>query len=160
MSPTRVTIAPSFLVGERERIYARRMADGEPGVMEGIAMAGALSTARPRRRGARLGRGVFALTSTLVVAALAFDVQSGSFKNVLYLGVNVVLGVIGLLLDERRPEHPISWVMAFTAFGGRLAALATPTPSRRSWPTPARCRAGSPQPGSTIGAGCPRWRCR
>jgi signal transduction histidine kinase len=99
------------------------MADGEAGVMEGLAMAGAVSTARPRRRRVTLGRGVFALTSTAVVAALALDVQSGSYENLLYLGVNVVLALIGLLLTTRRPEHPISWVLAITAVWGSLGGL-------------------------------------
>jgi hypothetical protein len=99
------------------------MADREAGVMEGMAMAGAVSTARPRRRRVRLGRAVFALTSTAVVAALALDVQSGSYKNLLYLGVNVVLALIGLLLTTRRPEHPISWVLAITAVWGSLGGL-------------------------------------
>ena len=86
-------------------------------------MAGAVSTARPRRRRVWLGRGVFALTSTAVVAALALDVQSGSYKNLVYLGVNVVLALIGLLLTTRRPEHPISWVLAITALWGSIGGL-------------------------------------
>jgi signal transduction histidine kinase len=100
------------------------MADGEAGMIEEMAMAGADSTARPMRRRVRLGRGVFALTSTAVVAALALDVQSGSYKNVVYLGVNVVLALIGLLLTTRRPEHPISWVLAITAVWGSIGGLA------------------------------------
>lgn len=99
------------------------MADGEAGVIEGMAMAGAVSTARPGRRRAWLGRGVFALTSTAVVAALALDVQSGSHRNLLYLGVNVVLALIGLLLTTRRPEHRISWVLAIAALWGSLGGL-------------------------------------
>lgn len=100
------------------------MADGEAGVMEGMAMECAVSTARPERRRVTLGWGVFALTSTVAVAALALHVQSGSFKNVLYLGVNVVLALIGLLLTTRRPDHPISWVLATTAVWGSLGGLA------------------------------------
>jgi signal transduction histidine kinase len=99
------------------------MADGEAGVMEGMAVAGPVSTARHRERRARLGRGVFALTSTAVVAALALDVRSGSYKNLPFLGVNVVLALIGLLLTTRRPEHPISWVLAITALWGSLGGL-------------------------------------
>lgn len=91
--------------------------------MAGMALAGAVSTARPRRRRVRLGRGVFALTSTAVAAALALDVQSGSYKNLLFLGVNVVLALIGLLLTTRRPEHPISWVLAITAAWGSIGGL-------------------------------------
>lgn len=86
-------------------------------------MASAVSTARPGRRRVWLGRGVFALTSTAVVAALALDVQSSSYKNLLYLGVNVVLALIGLLLTTRRPEHPISWVLAVTAVWGSIGGL-------------------------------------
>jgi len=99
------------------------MADGEAGVMEGMAVAGAVSTARHRERRARLGRGVFALTSTAVVAALALDVQSGSYKDLVFLGVNVVLALIGLLLTTRRPDHPISWVLAITALWGSIGGL-------------------------------------
>ena len=91
--------------------------------MEGMAVAGAVSTARHRERRARLGRGVFALTSTAVVAALALDVQSGSYEGLVFLGVNVVLALIGLLLTTRRPEHPISWVLAITAFWGSIGGL-------------------------------------
>jgi signal transduction histidine kinase len=91
--------------------------------MEGMAIAGAVSTARPRRRGVRLGRGAFALTSTAVVVALALDAQSGSYKNLLFLGVNVVLALIGLLLTSRRPEHRISWVLAITAVWGSIGGL-------------------------------------
>jgi signal transduction histidine kinase len=91
--------------------------------MEGVAIAGAVSTARPRWRMVWLGRGVFALSSTAVVAALALDVQSGSYKNLVYLGVNVVLALIGLLLTTRRPEHPISWVLAITALWGSIGGL-------------------------------------
>ena len=87
-------------------------------------MAGAVPTAGHRRRRVRLGRGVFALTSTAVVAALALDAQSGSYKNLVYLGVNVVLALIGLLLTTRRPEHPISWVLAITAVWGSIGGLA------------------------------------
>ena len=91
--------------------------------MEGMAVAGAVSTARHRERRARLGWGVFALTSTAVVAALALDVQSGSYEGLVFLGVNVVLALIGLLLTTRRPEHPISWVLAITAFWGSIGGL-------------------------------------
>ena len=108
--------------------------------MESMAMAGAVATARRGRRRVWLGRGVCALTSTAVVAALALDVQSGSYKNLPFLGVNVVLALIGLLLTTRRPEHPISWVLAITALSGSIGGLLdTRTRSRRSSRTPAPC---------------------
>jgi hypothetical protein len=119
LSPDRRHDRVAFLAGERKRIYARRMADRVAGVMEGVAMASAVSTARPRRTRVWLGRGVFALTFTAFVAALALDVQSDSYKNLLFLGVNVVLALIGLLLTTRRPEHRISWVLAITALWER-----------------------------------------
>jgi signal transduction histidine kinase len=99
------------------------MADSVAGVMEGAALASTVSTARHGRRRVWLGRGVFALTSTAFIAALALDVRSGSYKNVLFLGVNVVLALIGLLLTTRKPEHRISWVLALTAFWGSLGGL-------------------------------------
>ena len=46
----------------------------------------------------------------------------GLLQDLLYLGVNVVLALIGLLLTTRRPEHRISWVLAITASGERSAA--------------------------------------
>ena len=92
--------------------------------MEGVATVGAVSTAWPGRRRVRLGRGVFALTSAAAAAALALDVQSGSYKNVLFVGANVVIALIGLLLTTRMPEHPISWVLAITALWGAAGGLA------------------------------------
>ena len=70
-----------------------------------------------------MGRLVFALTAAVVVMALSFDARSGSYKNVFYLGVNVVLALIGLLLTTRRPEHPVSWVLAITALWGAVGGL-------------------------------------
>jgi signal transduction histidine kinase len=99
------------------------MAEQEAGAMEGIAMASAVSTALPGWGKVRLGRAVFALTSTAFVAALALDVRSGSYKNILFLGVNVVLALIGLLLTTRKPEHPISWILSITALWGATGGL-------------------------------------
>ena len=91
---------------------------------EAVTTARAFSpTARRARGKAKLGFGVFALTSVVVVAALALDVQSGSYKTLFYLGVNVVLALIGLLLTTRRPEHPISWILAVTALSGAIGGL-------------------------------------
>ena len=87
-------------------------------------MASTVTTTRPGRRSVWLGRGLCNLTFAAVVAALALDVQSGSYKNLLFLGVNVVLALIGLLLTTRRPEHRISWVLATTALWGSLGGLA------------------------------------
>jgi signal transduction histidine kinase len=91
--------------------------------MEGLATAPALSIARPGRGRVRLGIGVFALTSTAAVAALALDVQSSSYRNTVFVGGNVVIALIGLLLTTRRPEHPISWVLVVTALWGAVGGL-------------------------------------
>jgi len=91
--------------------------------MESVATAGAVSAARPRRRRVKLGWGLFALTSAAFVAALALDLRTGAYKTLPYLGVNVVLALIGVLLTTRRPEHPISWVLAISAFWGTVGGL-------------------------------------
>jgi signal transduction histidine kinase len=58
------------------------------------------------------------------VAALALALHAGSYKTLSYLGVNVVLALIGVLLTSRRPEHPISWVLAIVALWGMIGGLA------------------------------------
>jgi signal transduction histidine kinase len=70
-----------------------------------------------------LGWCVFALTVVAFVVSLALDLQTGTYKTVLYLGANGVLAVIGVLLTTRRPEHPVSWVLALSAFWGALGGL-------------------------------------
>jgi signal transduction histidine kinase len=90
--------------------------------MEAVATAGTVMGARLGRR-VRLGWAVFALTSATFVAAFALDLRTGTHKTFPYLGVNVVLALIGVLLTTRRPEHPISWVLAITAFWGTMGGL-------------------------------------
>ena len=95
----------------------------EAEVMEAVATAGVVvPTARPGRR-VKLGWAVFALTSAVFVVALALDLHTGTYKTLLYLGGNVVLALIGLLLTTRRPEHPISWVLAIMALWGTVGGL-------------------------------------
>lgn len=96
--------------------------DGKADVTEGAATAGAVQGARPHRR-AKLGWAVFALTCTVFVAALALDVATGTYKTLPYLGANVVLALIGVLLTTRRPDHRISWVLAIMALWGSLGGL-------------------------------------
>ena len=59
----------------------------------------------------------------LLVVALALDVAAGTYKTLPYLGVNVVLALIGVLLTTRRPEHRISWVLAVMALWGTVGGL-------------------------------------
>ena len=72
---------------------------------------------------AKLGWTVFALSSAGFVVALALDLHTGTYKTLVYLGGNVVLALIGLLLTTRRPEHPISWVLAIMALWGTIGGL-------------------------------------
>ena len=90
--------------------------------MEAAATAAAVPGTRQGRR-VKLGWAVFALTCTVLVVALALDVAAGTYKTFPYLGVNVVLGLIGVLLTTRRPEHRISWVLAITALWGTVGGL-------------------------------------
>ncbi len=92
--------------------------------MEAVATVDAVSTARPGRGKVKLGSAVCALTSAAIVVALVLDLHTGTYKTLTFLGVNVVLALIGLLLTTRRPEHPISWVLAITAFGWAIGGLA------------------------------------
>jgi hypothetical protein len=92
--------------------------------MEAVAAAGAFSGAGRGGRRERLGWAIFALSCAFVVAALALDLHTGRYKTLSYLGVNVALALIGVLLTTRRPEHPISWVLAIIALWGTLGGLA------------------------------------
>ena len=49
--------------------------------------------------------------------------HAGTYKTFPYLGCNVVLALIGLLLTTRRPEHRISWVLAVMALWGTVGGL-------------------------------------
>ena len=89
--------------------------------MEALAEV-AVPGARQWRR-MKLGWAVFALTCTGLVVALALDVANGTYKTLPYLGVNVVLALIGVLLTTRRPEHRISWVLAIMALWGTVGGL-------------------------------------
>jgi signal transduction histidine kinase len=84
-------------------------------------VAGAASGAAPGK--VRLGWGVSALSSAVLVAALALDLEAGSYKTLAYLGANAVLALLGALLTTRMPEHPISWVLAITALWGSVGGL-------------------------------------
>jgi signal transduction histidine kinase len=93
-------------------------------VTEAVATAGAVSTFRRGLATAKLGWTVCALTSAALAAALVLDLHTGTYKTLVYLGVSVALALIGVLLTTRRPEHPISWVLAITAFGWAIGGLA------------------------------------
>jgi signal transduction histidine kinase len=70
-----------------------------------------------------LGWAVFVLTCTVLVLALGLDIAAGTYKTFPYLGVNVVLALIGVLLTTRRPEHRISWVLAIMALWGMVGGF-------------------------------------
>ena len=91
-------------------------------MMDAVASAVVVPGAHPGRR-VRLGWVVFTVNCTVFVAALALDLANGTVKQVVYLGVDVVLALIGLLLTTRRPEHRISWVLAIMALWGMVGGL-------------------------------------
>jgi signal transduction histidine kinase len=55
------------------------------------------------------------LTSALLLATLALDLHTGSYRQLLYLVNAVALMLIGALLTTRKPEQRISWGFAGTA---------------------------------------------
>jgi signal transduction histidine kinase len=71
----------------------------------------------------QLGRAVFALTSTAFLVAAALDVDARTYKTLPYLGLNLVIALIALLLTTRRPQHRVSWVLAGTALWGMVGGL-------------------------------------
>jgi two-component system, NarL family, sensor kinase len=91
--------------------------------MEAVAATGAVSSLGSGKRRVTLGWAVFALTSAIAVAALVLDLRTGPYKTLVYLGVNVVLALIGVLLTSRRPEHTISWVLTIMALWGTIGGL-------------------------------------
>ncbi len=91
--------------------------------MDTLATPGVVVPTLRAGRRAKLGWAVFALTSAGFVVALALDLHTGTYKTLIYLGGNVVLALIGLLLTTRRPEHPISWVLAIMALWGTIGGL-------------------------------------
>jgi two-component system, NarL family, sensor kinase len=55
------------------------------------------------------------LTSVLLLAALALDLHTGSYRQLLYVVIAETLTLIGALLTTRKPEQPISWGFGATA---------------------------------------------
>ena len=92
--------------------------------MENLATAGTLSPARAGRGRVKLGWSLYALTSVAGVAALTLELHAGNYTTLVYIGVNEALALIAVLLTTRRPEHPISWVLAISAFAWAIGPLA------------------------------------
>ena len=91
-----------------------------------MAAAGGASTAHLRERRVHLGWALFALTAAALAAGIALDLHLSAYSTLVYHGVNASLALIAVLLTTRRPEHPISWVLAITAFGWAFGGLAHP----------------------------------
>jgi len=77
-----------------------------------VAVAGSDGISSAVRRRVRLAWVVFALATAAFLAALALDLHTGTYTTVVFAGPAAVLAVIGVLLTTRRPEHPVSWVIA------------------------------------------------
>ena len=58
------------------------------------------------------------------MAALAFDLHTGSYRQLLYLMIDGALALGGVLLTTRKPEQPISWGFAGTALLWVIGACA------------------------------------
>ena len=91
--------------------------------MDTLATAGIVAPTLRAGGWAKLGWALFALSSTGFVVALALDLHTGTYKTLIYLGGNVFLALIGLMLTTRRPEHPISWLLAVMALWGAIGGL-------------------------------------
>ncbi len=92
--------------------------------MQGVATAAVLSTPRRGRGRVKLGWILYALAAAAGVAALALELRAGNYSTLAYVGFSQALALIALLLTTRRPEHPISWVLAITAFAWAIGPLA------------------------------------
>ncbi|MEO5634699.1 sensor histidine kinase [Gaiella sp.] len=82
-----------------------------------------MSSVHAERR-VKIGRGLFASTTALLGVAVALELHAGHYDTVVYPTISAALGVIGVVLTTRLPEHRISWVLAVTAFWGALGGLA------------------------------------
>lgn len=92
--------------------------------MDLAAAADAGSAVRLLRGRVTLGWFLCAVTVAAGVAALTLELQAGNYPALVYVGVNEALALIAVLLTTRRPEHPISWVLAVTALMWAVGPLA------------------------------------
>src|SRR6186997_137431 len=105
-------------LGETQRRGLGSVDDAGRGrVTEAVAAIGRASGS------ARLGLWVFALTCISAAVAAASDLHTGSYRTLAYLAVAVALGTMGVVLTNRMPAHPISWVMAAAGLWGALGGL-------------------------------------
>ncbi len=90
----------------------------------------AATTAAPKGdsewRRVRLGWVTFAVTSVAFVAGVALELHAGNYLKLIYVVPNVAFALIGLLLTTRRPEHPISWIIAASALGSAILSFSHP----------------------------------
>ena len=64
------------------------------------------------------------MTTALLLGALALDLHTGSYRQLLYLAIGLAMTCLGVLLTTRKPEHPISWGFAATGFLWAVGAAA------------------------------------
>jgi signal transduction histidine kinase len=75
------------------------------------------------RSGPLLAQTVLAVTSVACAAAFALDIHAGVCRTVAYVVAAQLLALVGSLLTTRRPQHPVSWVLAGAALWWALANL-------------------------------------
>src|SRR3954452_220091 len=119
MSRSESRIAMRAIGSVRWRLRSADGTDGEAEVIEAMATAVAVPDVRESGR-VKVGWAVFAVTCGILLSAAALDVATGTFKTFPYLGVNLALALIAVLLTTQRPEHRISWVLAIMALWGTL----------------------------------------
>jgi signal transduction histidine kinase len=115
------------MVSELAAVYSRVVAhERQNGASASVAAGDAASTDHLRKKRVHLGWAIFALTAAALAAGLALDLHLRAYSTLVYHFVDVALALIAVLLTTRRPEHPISWVLALTAFGWALGGIAHP----------------------------------
>ena len=115
------------MVSELAAVYSRVVThERQNGASASVAAGDAASTAHLRQKRVHLGWAIFALTAAALAAGLALDLHLRAYSTLVYHFVDVALALIAVLLTTRRPEHPISWVLALTAFGWALGGIAHP----------------------------------
>jgi hypothetical protein len=93
--------------------------------MEATASAASVRPTGSRLRGATTAGWVLGgVTLGLLSTAFALDVHTSSYKQLLYVLVAAALVLLGALMTTRQPAHPISWVLAGTAFIWSVGNLA------------------------------------
>lgn len=89
--------------------------------MTAVARTGAAQ--RSTVRATRFGWVLFSASIALTAVAIGLDVRASDYRTFLYITPVPVLALLGLTLTTRRPEHPVSWILAGFAVWSSIAAV-------------------------------------